>query len=276
MEWCVYVGQKAKLNYKIGFDNGVWGQKSIFKSSRLREIQEGDTVYFFHDIKRLTPPEGNEKEGNLRIKLVDYARLGGFAREVKVCKVTKGFYENTSSIWPDDVYPYRYDFEEIQTMKDVPVGIEFQGDEVVKNLLKSILTKCDAVPIGDAAVDFNGEYLPIQASELASEALEGKPIYKLHLLRERDKTLIAKKKKLASDAGKLFCEACGFDFQKVYGELGEGFIECHHNNPLAERKTNEKTSPSDLTLLCSNCHRMIHRTKKWLTVEQLKRLIEHE
>ena len=30
---------------------------------------------------------------------------------------------------------------------------------------------------------------------------------------------------------------------------------------------------ADLALLCSNCHRMIHRTKRWLTVEELQDLV---
>lgn len=28
------------------------------------------------------------------------------------------------------------------------------------------------------------------------------------------------------------CMACGFDFEKVYGEIGKGFIEVHHIKPL--------------------------------------------
>ena len=36
------------------------------------------------------------------------------------------------------------------------------------------------------------------------------------------------------------------------------------------------TRLADLALLCSNCHRMIHRTKQWLTVEELKELVEQQ
>ena len=35
-----------------------------------------------------------------------------------------------------------------------------------------------------------------------------------------------KKKSILEKLGHLRCEVCGFDFQKAYGELGEGFIEC--------------------------------------------------
>lgn len=67
------------------------------------------------------------------------------------------------------------------------------------------------------------------------------------------------------------CKACGFDFQKTYGIWGKEFIEVHHVIPLAngiKRETNPKT---DLTVVCSNCHRMIHKKKNTtLTIEELK------
>ena len=64
-----------------------------------------------------------------------------------------------------------------------------------------------------------------------------------------------------------------FDFLVTYGKLGDGFIECHHNKPVSKMKLGEKTNIVDLALLCSNCHRMIHRRKPWLSVPQLKDLL---
>ena len=55
-----------------------------------------------------------------------------------------------------------------------------------------------------------------------------------------------------------------------------GFIECHHNIPLHEKENERLTKLSDLSLLCSNCHRMIHRKKKWLTIKELKELYENQ
>ena len=71
----------------------------------------------------------------------------------------------------------------------------------------------------------------------------------------------------------LLCEACGFDFEQVYGEHGKGFIECHHTKPVSELKAGEKTKLSDLALVCSNCHRMIHRRRPWLSVSELGELL---
>ena len=58
--------------------------------------------------------------------------------------------------------------------------------------------------------------------------------------------------------GQLACETCGFDFKAMCGPHGDGYIECHHVIPLhASGET--KTRLDDLILICSNCHRMIHR-----------------
>lgn len=72
----------------------------------------------------------------------------------------------------------------------------------------------------------------------------------------------------------LKCEVCGFDFEEVYGELGAGFIEVHHKKPISEGE--HKTDLNkDLVMLCSNCHRMIHRGKdRMITVEELKKIID--
>jgi 5-methylcytosine-specific restriction protein A len=62
---------------------------------------------------------------------------------------------------------------------------------------------------------------------------------------------------------------CGFDFAIKYGDLGAGFIEAHHILPLAAGPAT--TRLPDLALVCSNCHRMLHRAKPWMTPEQLNK-----
>ncbi len=71
-----------------------------------------------------------------------------------------------------------------------------------------------------------------------------------------------------------FCRACGFDFLKVYGELGEGFVEVHHRIPVSRMGPNYFVNPlSDLVPLCSNCHSMVHRCNPPLEVEALAELV---
>ena len=82
-----------------------------------------------------------------------------------------------------------------------------------------------------------------------------------------------KKKNVFESTGKLDCEVCGFDFKERYGELGEGFAECHHTMPVSKLKKQQKTKLSDLSILCANCHRMIHSKRPWLSIDELKEII---
>lgn len=102
---------------------------------------------------------------------------------------------------------------------------------------------------------------------------EGRLLERMHKRRERNRTLVASKlKQVQEHTGALACEACGFDFLQVYGELGKGFAECHHVRPLSEVGPTE-TKLSDLAVVCANCHRMIHRSRPMLTVEGLRALV---
>jgi 5-methylcytosine-specific restriction protein A len=117
-----------------------------------------------------------------------------------------------------------------------------------------------------------------EADDLLEEAPEGRLLTRVHLRRERNRELIESKKRLVlKHGGSLTCEVCGFDFRAEYGERGEGFIECHHTKPLETLQPGGRTHVRDLALVCSNCHRMIHRRRPWLTIEQLrKHLVRHD
>jgi HNH endonuclease len=105
-------------------------------------------------------------------------------------------------------------------------------------------------------------------------AVEGRTLFRLHRLRERDPRLVRPKKHATlAAAGRLVCEVCGFDFAVVYGPLGEGFAECHHRVPLAELNRAAPTRLADLAIVCANCHRMLHRRPGY-TVEQLWAVVQ--
>jgi predicted HNH restriction endonuclease len=71
------------------------------------------------------------------------------------------------------------------------------------------------------------------------------------------------------------CCACGFNFEKVYGELGRNFIHVHHLKPLSEIRQQYKIDPiADLCPICPNCHAMIHNGGKMMRIEDLRRLIQ--
>lgn len=111
-------------------------------------------------------------------------------------------------------------------------------------------------------------------TEDIAEATEGRVYTRLHRLRERNRKIVERKKdNFQKKSGRVFCEACGFDFGRVYGARGENFIECHHLKPIHEMGPGETTRLEDLVLLCANCHRMIHVETPWLTFEGLKEIL---
>jgi predicted HNH restriction endonuclease len=102
---------------------------------------------------------------------------------------------------------------------------------------------------------------------------EGRTKFSWHRKLERDATISRRaKQKRLSDVGKLACDVCKFDFARAYGDLGEGFIEAHHTIPVSKLDGKARTKVNDLALVCSNCHRMLHR-KPLHTVEELRKLV---
>ncbi|TDZ41639.1 HNH endonuclease [Mycobacteroides franklinii] len=123
------------------------------------------------------------------------------------------------------------------------------------------------------ADDDTFEQLAVPTDEEDDEAREGRLLQRRHFVRERDRKL--RRKKIADflkTHPRVLCEVCNFDFEAVYGERGREYIEVHHTLPLhASGET--KTKLSDLVLLCSNCHRMVHRNSPWLTPNDLRKLV---
>jgi predicted HNH restriction endonuclease len=105
--------------------------------------------------------------------------------------------------------------------------------------------------------------------------LEGKEILRLHRTKERKKEVVKLAKDRAmKDDPLLRCEVCGFSFFEVYGEVGTGFIEAHHTVPLSELSEQTETRVEDLALVCSNCHRILHKRKPLQTVKELRSMLK--
>jgi len=122
---------------------------------------------------------------------------------------------------------------------------------------------------------WKGSGLDTEEEEYSTE--EGKAVLRLHKWRERDKELVRRaKSQFLKKHGALYCEACALNFEDKYGDLGIGFIEAHHNKPISRLKAGEKTKVSDLVMLCSNCHRMIHKLKDEASLQKLRETIHPE
>jgi 5-methylcytosine-specific restriction protein A len=96
-----------------------------------------------------------------------------------------------------------------------------------------------------------------------------------YMVREFEVT--TRNQKLVSEAKKRYdkiCSVCDFDFSIYYGEYGAGFIEMHHLKPIKEGPRN--STINDLRPVCSNCHRMLHKGDRLLSIEELKQIIKEQ
>lgn len=127
-------------------------------------------------------------------------------------------------------------------------------DELAKNL-ESVLSLYYLLSTKEAQLYKDNE---LEDDENGLEFEDLKKI-RVHKRIERNAKLSKKVKRLKG----CTCEVCGFNFTEMYGEIGEGFIEAHHLKPL-HTLTSEKVAldpEKDFAVLCSNCHKMIHRSE---------------
>lgn len=77
--------------------------------------------------------------------------------------------------------------------------------------------------------------------------------------------------------GKVFCQICGFDFAKVYGEVFQNIIHVHHKTPLYKVKQSYVLNPQkDLIPVCPNCHIVIHSKKDdFYTIDEVKDFLQN-
>ncbi len=112
----------------------------------------------------------------------------------------------------------------------------------------------------------------IETMEEDKEYDEGGEQEVVMTVRERDPTLKA-------DAIRKYgssCRVCGFSFDSKYGKYSEGYIEVHHLKPISTMPRSSKTRLSDIIVVCSNCHRIIHRHKEPLEWRKLKAYLDSQ
>lgn len=108
--------------------------------------------------------------------------------------------------------------------------------------------------------------------EVAAPHLEKKQ-YSLHRKVDRNSKLIKEVKRHKG----YCCEACGMSFTNIYGSIGDEFIEAHHLIPLSTLEANMSVQYDpikDFAVLCSNCHRMIHKLDDPADLEGLRYLLK--
>jgi 5-methylcytosine-specific restriction protein A len=75
----------------------------------------------------------------------------------------------------------------------------------------------------------------------------------------------------------LKCTVCSFDFEKMWGALGKGYIHVHHLNELSEIGKEYLLDPvTDLRPVCPNCHSMLHRRRPAYSIDELRALLTRQ
>ncbi|MES2805181.1 MAG: HNH endonuclease [Bacteroidota bacterium] len=100
-------------------------------------------------------------------------------------------------------------------------------------------------------------------------------VERTHKARERNSKVVElAKNNFKNKHGKLFCQVCDFDFEDNYGIVGKDFIEGHHTIAVSVMPADYKTKPEEIAMLCGNCHRMVHKKRPWLTMEELTKVLK--
>lgn len=144
-----------------------------------------------------------------------------------------------------------YTTEEIQQIEALnSPRIKFDTSE--QNLLKTVQSDLDSIHVEN------------------SNSFEGDSKKRLVSYYERNPKLRAKAILIHGTT----CKVCQFNFKDNYGIHGKDYIEVHHLIPLNTLNKAIKVNPkTDMTVVCANCHRMIHRQKyNPLSIKEAKEL----
>ncbi|HEX8732748.1 MAG TPA: HNH endonuclease [Ktedonobacterales bacterium] len=136
-------------------------------------------------------------------------------------------------------------------------------------LLNQVIATYEEGHLSEKELKKSGEV--IQALRDEEGGFEGASSTKLVNHYERDVKLRAAAIRIHGTR----CQACGFSFEETYGEHGADYIEVHHKRPISTYGGSIQVDPvTDMAVLCSNCHRMIHRNPpSYLTIEELRAIV---
>lgn len=152
----------------------------------------------------------------------------------------------------------------LKSQSNFSLGFNRLSDETVVQALTALQAEGSQLSPASNLPDID---LPAAGTEGAARLVS-------HLSRERNRALVDAKKSATLNAmGRLCCEVCGFDFSATYGAFGEGFCEVHHLVPLSASSAPVTTTLDDLAVMCSNCHRIIHRSGPMLSVAELSKVV---
>lgn len=153
-------------------------------------------------------------------------------------------------------------------------GVHFEGDDTfywqIKNEFFQALVKSDL--IDDLKASIENEESDENDELLQTEFIEG--LKKTTLTNRYERNKLARQTCIKHHGA--ICYICGFNFEKVYGKIGKGFIHVHHEIDISLIGKEYKVDPiKDLKPVCPNCHAMLHQKRPAYTIDELKSIIKN-
>jgi 5-methylcytosine-specific restriction endonuclease McrA len=172
-------------------------------------------------------------------------------------------------LFKGDRFPPKYVIRQAHRFVDgTELPNRFAGGNQANNFLRArrfTIVNKDSTPIEEFVFEDEREDQVFE---------EGEKKYFQHIGRERNPHVArAAKTKRWRETHELKCDACGFDFYRIYGARGYRYIEAHHTVPISVLNRSQRTKLEDIALVCSNCHRMLHRSRPWMSVGSLRKAI---
>jgi 5-methylcytosine-specific restriction enzyme A len=128
------------------------------------------------------------------------------------------------------------------------------------NRIRTIISKHEKILISQTATVYPDE---LDKSETLFEGIK-----KTISVNSYERNPIARNKCIEHYG--VQCVVCGFDFEKVYGNIGKGFIHVHHLTQLSDIGQGYEVDPvKDLRPVCPNCHAMLHKKNPPYTIDDL-------
>lgn len=155
-------------------------------------------------------------------------------------------------------------FAKYYSSRNLPSNEELFTD--INKILKIYeeLSYNEVIPPSNIESEYEEEYF---------KGYENLKRFRFHKRIERNNQL---SKKVKATQG-YTCKACKINFEIVYGDLGKCFIEAHHLVPISSLVKNKVLLDvrKDFTVLCSNCHSMIHRLDDPSDLDLLISILEY-
>jgi 5-methylcytosine-specific restriction protein A len=193
-------------------------------------------------------------------KITEVLRIQSFNMLARIPELPKGFYSSfdkpikLTRLSKGGSLGVNYEngcvFSKFYSLKNLPNDIELFND--IKNIC-DVYENITYSTISESAEEVSEQFASFQNYT----DIENLKAIKQHFRIERNRKLIQNVKKIKG----YNCECCGMNFENIYGEIGKEFIEAHHKQPLhtLKGKIIELNAREDFFVLCSNCHKMIHK-----------------